>query len=99
MPEYSHEDAALFAEAILGKDAEEFFNSQIGRFVLARAMEEVEDAREELEKPDTEDDPVKVKALLRKIRSAKDAISWLNEAIRAGNTAVQILEQRREEGE
>jgi microcompartment protein CcmL/EutN len=85
------EKETLYAECILGKDAEDFFKSDIGRYVLARSNEEVEEAVEQL-KVTPADQVAEIRDLQLTISKAEGAVQWLNEQIIAGNQALQQLE-------
>lgn len=83
---------ALYAEAILGKDAEEFLKTDLGRYLLARVEEEEKQALEDL---------VTVSAWRRRriqqlqaqLWRARSFKGWLAEMIVTGRQALQQLEQ------
>jgi hypothetical protein len=70
---------ALYAEAVLGKDAEEFLKSDIGRIMLARAEEEESEALEAL-------------AGVSSWWRARSFKQWLTELVVTGRQALQQLE-------
>ena len=81
----------LQAEAILGKDAEEFLGSDIGRIMLARAVEEERHALEGLASvsPWRRRRISELQAQLWRARSFKE---WLTELVITGQQALQQLE-------
>ena len=82
---------AMYAEAILGKDAEEFLASDIGRIMLARAEEVEQEAMEALSKvsPWRRQRIAVLQADIWKARSFKQ---WLVELVVTGRQALQHLE-------
>ena len=85
------EKETLYAECVLGKDAEDFFKSDIGRYVLARSQEVVEEALVKL-KTTSANEMAQIRNLQLAIAKAEGAIQWLNEQINAGTQALQQLE-------
>lgn len=83
----------LVAEAILGKDAEEFLNTDVGRYILARAEEEEREALEALAKvwPWRRRRIEQLQTQLWRARSIKD---WLTEMITTGRQALEHLEDK-----
>ena len=82
----------LVAEAILGKDAEEFLNSDIGRFLVGRAEEEATYAVFLL-KTVHPWRTRRIKELQNKIWRAESFQLWLAEMVIRGNQALQGLEE------
>ena len=85
------EKETLYAECVLGKDAEDFFKSDIGRYVLARSREEVDEAVKLL-KVIPANEMAKIRNAQLQIAKAEGTIEWLNEQISAGVQAMQQLE-------
>ena len=83
----------MYAEAILGKDAEEFLNTDLGRYMMARAEEEEREALEALATvwPWRRRRISDLQARLWRARSFK---GWLAEMITSGRQALQQLEVR-----
>lgn len=84
---------ALFAEAILGQDAEEFLKTDLGRYMLARAEEEEQEALDALGKVS----PWRrrrIQQLQAKLWRARSFKGWLGEMIVAGKQALQQLESQ-----
>lgn len=82
----------LLAEAMLGQDAEEFIQSDLGRYVLARAEEEEQAAQEILAKVS----PWRrrrITQLQDQIWRARSFKSWLAELVFSGKQALQQLEE------
>lgn len=82
---------ALYAEAMLGKDAEEFLTGDLGRYMLARANEEEREAAEQLAtvSPWRRRRIQQLQAQLWRARSFKE---WLTELVITGQQALQQLE-------
>lgn len=83
---------ALYAEAILGKDAEVFLSGDLGRYLLARAEEEENEALEELATVSAWRRR-KIQQLQAKLWRARSFKDWLSEMIVTGRQALQQLEQ------
>jgi hypothetical protein len=83
----------LLAEAILGKDAEEFLSSELGRFLLGCAREELQRAQDELAtvSPWRRN---RIKQLQNQVWRAKNVPQWLAEVITSGRSAQAMLEDR-----
>lgn len=81
----------LVAEAILGKDAEEFLASDLGRYIVARIDEEERTALDGLAEvwPWRRRRIEQLQAQLWRARSFK---SWLGDLIVAGKQALEHLE-------
>lgn len=82
----------LFAEAILGRDAEDFVNSDVGRYVIGCAEQEAFEATDQLKKvyPWRKN---KIIELQNKIWRAESIQTWLSELIIKGRQAQQQLEE------
>ena len=79
------------AEAVLGKDAEEFCSSDLGRYVLGRARQEKEEAQIELAKTS----PFRIFKgfeLRNAIYRADSIEQWLAELINSGRIAQRNME-------
>ena len=79
----------------LGTEAELFWKSPIGRYVVQRSLDETELIRNEFR----DVNPMeirKVQELQNKWRVAEQALIWLNEAIAAGRQAAEMLELDKE---
>lgn len=82
----------LFAEAIIGRDAEDFIQSEIGQYILGCAEQEANDAMDQLKRvyPWRRR---KITELQNKIWRAESMQSWLAELVIAGKQAVQQLDE------
>jgi len=86
------DEQTLIAEAVLGRDAQEFLASEIGRYLLGRAQMDEREAMESL---------VSVKwwrrrriiELQSRIYRARSVRSWLAEIISDGRSAESSLEE------
>lgn len=84
-------DETLLAEAIVGKDAEDFVNSEIGRYIIGCAEQESADAMDQLKRvfPWRRR---KIQELQNKIYRAESIQSWLAELVIKGKQAMQTLD-------
>jgi len=82
----------LFAEAIIGRDAEDFVNSDIGRYVIGCAEQEANEAIAQLKNvyPWRRR---KITELQNKIWRAESIQTWISELIIKGRQAQQQLEE------
>lgn len=85
----------LFAEAILGKDAEEFIESEIGQYMLGAAEQEAQDAYESL-KNVLPWRRRRIQELQNRIWRAESFKSWLAELVTTGKQAMDALDGRPE---
>jgi hypothetical protein len=89
-------DDGLLAEAVVGRQAENFLNSDIGQALLAKAEMEARDAMDVLKKiaPDRQQE---IRELQNRIWRADSFEGWLVELIQSGRQAATQLEQQRVE--
>lgn len=82
----------LLAEAMIGRDAEDFIQSDIGQYILGCAEQEAHEAMDQLKRvyPWRRR---KITELQNKIWRAESMQSWLAELVIAGKQAVQQLEE------
>lgn len=82
----------LFAEAMIGKDAEEFIRSDIGRYIIGCAEQEAQEALDQLKRvyPWRRR---KITELQNKIWRAESIQSWLAELVIKGQQAIQQLDE------
>lgn len=73
-----------------GFEVEAFLSSDIGKYLIQRADEEIEDAVEELKRADP-DIPSVIRALQSKISVAESIQYWLAEAIQDGINSMNEL--------
>ena len=76
----------LLQQIDLGFQAESFLQSDLGRYLIARAEAEIEAAVEKLKRIDPENSAL-IRAEQHKIHVAEDIQYWLAEAIQAGYNA------------
>lgn len=88
-----NEHQMIQAERVaLGTTAEEFLNSNIGKYLMNRASMEASNALLELSKVDP-DNAAKVRSLQAIIRRCDDLEAWIQEAINIGNSEYQTLSE------
>ena len=88
----SDKDIAI-AEAVLGKDAEEFISSELGRYIIARIEEEKAEAISKLSTVSFWRKR-RIQDLQNQIWRCDTFKSWLAETVIRGKQAVDLLEQR-----
>lgn len=83
----------LYAEAMLGKDVEEFLNTDIGRYLIGRAEQESAEATDQLKKvyPWRKR---KIQELQARIWRADSVQGWLAELIISGRQSLQTLDEQ-----
>lgn len=82
----SKREQELYAMAVLGERARDFFNSEAGRYVVGCAAQEIEFAANELLKTPSWNKR-KIQRLQLKAKAAEAGIKWLREAVSAGEYA------------
>jgi hypothetical protein len=82
----------LMAEAILGRDAEDFARSELGQFILKRCDLEIEDAQDELSRVFSWRRK-RIQELQNKVWRAKSMKTWLGELISNGRSAEAALDE------
>ena len=83
----------LVAEAQLGREAEKFFESDLGRYIEGAVKQEVQAATDALISVDP-NDTQEIIRLQNKIRTAEAGVGYLKELIIKGVQAIQIIESR-----
>ena len=90
----SQEEQALYAEAVLGKDAVDFLNSDLGRVLRGYAMQHIEEAKTALlTTPSWR--KRKIQRLQFKAAVASQFLTFIKEAVVRGEVALQGLSQMR----
>lgn len=90
------DDTVLLAEVHLGEDAAEFIKSDLGRYVIGRANQEIKVAQDELKRVywwRTN----RIRFLQNKIARSENVKMWLVECLNAGQIALNTLEAREQE--
>lgn len=82
----------LIAEAILGRDVEDFLNSEVGKYLVGCAEQEANEAMNELKKIATWRKR-RIAELQNKIWRAESFQRWLGELIIGGRQAIQQLDE------
>jgi hypothetical protein len=83
----------LIAEAVLGRDAQEFFASDLGRYILGRAQQEKAEALAQLARvsPWRRN---RIRQLQAEVWRVESLASWLAELINSGRQAEAALEEQ-----
>lgn len=82
----------LVAEAVLGRDAEEFLATELGRYIVGRCEQEIQEAQDELSRvsPWRKN---RIRELQNQVWRAKSVQGWLGELITDGKAAEVALEE------
>lgn len=88
------DDRFLVEQAILGKQVEAFFSSDVGRYLVARAGIERKEALLAILECDPEE-TAKIRNLQNKARIGESVVTWLNECIQRGIEAIDNIDERR----
>lgn len=78
---------------ILGDDVARFINGEVGKYLIARAREELSKALTDLA---GETDPVKIRELQYKVQLARAIPEWLQDAIESGRAELELKLQQGE---
>jgi hypothetical protein len=71
--------------------AEEFFNTDLGRYILGRSRQEASEAMDRLRYVQPED-AAAIRKYQMEIKIAEAAVTWLSEVIIQGRQALQIID-------
>ncbi len=82
----------LMAEAILGQDAQEFINTELGQFLVRRADQEKKDALEQLARVSPQKKN-RIRDLQAQVWRAESFLNWIAELITSGKQAEGVLEE------
>ena len=82
----------LLESAATGEAAKMFLRSDLGGYLIDRATEEIEDATADLIDV-APSDALAIAALQTRIKVARQAITWLSEAIQEGDNAQKQLHE------
>lgn len=82
----------LLAEAALGRDAEEFCKTDVGRYILGRCEQEIAEAHAGLVDAEPSDARL-IQYLQNKAWRAKSVQGWIAELIEAGSQAEAMLSE------
>lgn len=78
--------ATIRAEIAFGFDVEAFMKTDIGRYLTARANDEIEKALDALAEVNPED-PKAIRAIQNDLKCAQRFLSWMGEAVSVGENA------------
>lgn len=79
------------AEAILGRDAQEFVNTELGQYLVGRANQEKKDALEQLARVSVWRRN-RIRDLQARVWRAESFLVWMAELITSGRQAEQALD-------
>lgn len=83
----------LYAEYHLGADVEDFINSDVGRFMAGRATQTIADAVRQLLTCDLGRELHRAQKLQADAKQAKQAFTWMLEAVSNGRAAETRIRQ------
>lgn len=92
MTDFTEYDATLFAQVDLGEKTREFLATDIGRYLVGCAEQQITSCSQDLlnVNPNNTD---KISEIQSKARTASNFIVWVNEAIDMGDSAYQQIKQ------
>lgn len=96
MTDLSEAQRYLIAEAVLGDDAHDFFNTELGKFVIGAAQQERLEALEALATAPWWNRR-RIMLLQNKAYRPVQLLSWLNELIIRGQNAKSILKENEDD--
>jgi len=79
-------------EILLGDDADSFFKSDLGQYVVAKAQQVCDDALVGLRIVDPEDTK-KIRELQNQISIAEGTLGWLQEMLITGRQTLETLQE------
>ena len=82
----------VVASATFGRQVEQFLNSDIGVYLVRVAKDQSDAATEKLKLADPYN-PTVIANLQHDIRVAESVVGWLADAVRAGQQALEQLEE------
>lgn len=89
------DDLELYKQMVLGAEAQKFWTSELGKFILKRSLGETEAIRTQFKTVEASN-PLAILKLQNDWKVAEQALVWIQEAIMAGNQAKLILEDKQE---
>lgn len=89
----TEEEHLLIRRAMFGEMVQEFMSSDIGKYLLIRAEDEVQKGMLKLKTCDPENSGL-IREYQGKIEIAESIPKWLDEAVTDGLTALRIIEDR-----
>ena len=91
MPQSQQENAELIASAVLGEQIDSFFQSDVGKYLLARAKRVYNTAVEDFKRLDPSDTEA-VRRCQTDMWKAEAFQGWMEQGIQEGLTSLGILE-------
>lgn len=91
----ANDNRELIHQIDFGMQVEAFLGSEVGKYLIGRAEQEVEDATSQLKDADPEN-PKLIRDLQSTIKRAESIQYWMAEAIQAGHLAQHQLREQDE---
>lgn len=91
--EEAEDPHALIKRAVFGEQVQEFMNTEVGRYIIERAQNQVLEALLKLKTCDPEN-PGLIREYQGQIEVAESIPQWLGDAVKDGLTALRIIEDR-----
>jgi hypothetical protein len=89
--ENSESTRNLYIKAALGNTAHEFFNSDLGQYLIEKSLKTIADNQEQFERCDKKDLQIVAEQVHFNINIARQAITWLNDILIEGEQAMEQL--------
>ena len=86
-------DPDLIHRAVFGKQVDAFMSSDIGKYMIARAMDQKEAAQDKFLRVDCQD-AGEVQKIQNAILLADAIVGWLQDAVGDGVQALSLIEDR-----
>lgn len=83
----------LMAEAVLGRDAEEFLATDIGRYIVGRCEQDIAEAQDQLSRVSPWRKK-RIQELQNQVWRAQSVRGWIGELVADGRAAEAALEEQ-----
>jgi hypothetical protein len=98
MSERNADDTYLLEQGVMGVLAEDWWKSELGKYIIRRSLHETQEIIAKLKAVDAYDTN-KIMQLQMEWKACEGALIWMDQAIRAGKSAVAILENQQDSKE
>jgi hypothetical protein len=98
MSERNADDSYLLEQGVLGVLAEDWWKSELGKYIIRRSLQETQEIIAKMKAVDAYDTN-KIMQLQMEWKACEQALIWMDQAIRAGKSAVAILENQQDSKE
>ena len=98
MNERNAENTYLLEQGVMGVLAEDWWKSELGKYIIRRSLQETQEIIAKLKAVDAYDTN-RIMQLQMEWKACEHALLWMDQAIRAGKSAVAILENQQDSKE